>query len=113
MIEDKFLEKLIKDPSLIAKQEFEMISEILDKAKNIFSKENLLLEFDVEEDKEIYVLGDIHGNLDTLLKFIDIINEKKPNLIISLGDIPSLLRVAITFPTTALELAFPLNCTAF
>ena len=88
MIENSFLQNLINKPDVISKLKFEEISDILAKAKEIFEKENRLLEFETSKpDDEIYVLGDIHGNLQTLMKLIEIINENKPKLVISLGDI--------------------------
>ena len=88
MIEHTFLKELINNPILLSDLKFEDISEILHNAKDFFEKENLLLEFNLKDkDKEIYVIGDIHGNLDTLLKFIEIINENNPEVVIFLGDI--------------------------
>jgi len=88
LIENSFLQNLINKPDVISKLKFEEISDILAKAKEIFEKENRLLEFETSKpDDEIYVLGDIHGNLQTLMKLIEIINENKPKLVISLGDI--------------------------
>jgi len=87
MIENSFLQELIEKPAQISKLNFEDISKILAKAKNIFERENLLLEFSVTESDEIYVLGDIHGNLESLMKLIEVIDENKPRLVISLGDI--------------------------
>ncbi len=82
-----FLQNLIKKPKIISKLEFKDISKILIEARNIFENENLLLEFNVEKSDEIYVIGDIHGNLETLTRLIEIIDEKNPRFIISLGDI--------------------------
>lgn len=88
MIEKAYLQELIEKPEIISKLSFEEISNILMEAKCIFEEENLLLEFDFSNKKdEVYVIGDIHGNLKSLIKLIDIFNENKPKLIISLGDI--------------------------
>lgn len=100
MIESSLLQSIIKNPDLISKLKFEYISKILKISKKIFENENLLLKFNVEESDEIYVLGDIHGNLKTLMKLIELINENKPKLVISLGDIvdrgPNQLECLIT-----------------
>jgi serine/threonine-protein phosphatase PP1 catalytic subunit len=64
-----------------------MISEILAQSRDIFKNEPLLLEFELENSEQILVLGDIHGNLQTLMKLIDLINKENPKFIISLGDI--------------------------
>lgn len=87
MIENSFLQELIEKPAQISKLNFDDISKILARAKSIFESENLLLEFSIGESDEIYVLGDIHGNLQTLMELLEIIEENKPKLVISLGDI--------------------------
>jgi serine/threonine-protein phosphatase PP1 catalytic subunit len=88
LIEHTFLEELVKNPLSISDLKFDDISKILHYAKDIFEQENLLLEFNYKDkDKEIYVIGDIHGNLDILLKLIEIINNNNPELVIFLGDI--------------------------
>ncbi|MFW9882166.1 MAG: metallophosphoesterase [Candidatus Thorarchaeota archaeon] len=88
MIEKAHLKELINNPLLISDLRFDDISKILHNAKDIFEKENLLLEFNLKDnDKEIYVIGDIHGNLDSLLKLLEIINENHPEVVIFLGDI--------------------------
>jgi len=88
LIEHAFLKELINNPFLLSDLRFDDISKILQNAKDFFEKENLLLEFNLKDkDKEIYVIGDIHGNLDTLLKLIEIINKNNPEVVIFLGDI--------------------------
>lgn len=88
MVEWELLKELIKNPFLVSDLGFDDISKILQDVKGIFEKENLLLEFNLKDiDKEIYVIGDIHGNLDTLLKLNKIIEENKPEIVIFLGDI--------------------------
>lgn len=88
MIEKSFLNELIKDPNKISELKFHYISLILDEAEEIFKEEKLLLEFNLDDSKsEIYVIGDIHGNLDTLLRLIEIIGKKNPEIVIFLGDI--------------------------
>lgn len=88
LVNNSFLNDLINKPQRIAKLNFDNISKILETAIDILKEENLLLEFSVnEQTEEVYVIGDIHGNLDTLLKLIEIINKNNPNLVIFLGDI--------------------------
>ncbi len=88
MIEHAFLKELINNPFLLSDLRFDDILKILQNAKDFFEKENLLLEFNLKDkDKEIYVIGDIHGNLDTLLKLIEVINKNNPEVVIFLGDI--------------------------
>lgn len=81
------LQKLINNPDSISKLNFETISEILVQSRDIFKNEPLLLEFNLENSEEIIVIGDIHGNMQTLMKLIEIFNKEKPKFIISLGDI--------------------------
>ena len=69
------------------KLEYEVIYTILSEARKIFGEENLLLEFSNDNEKPIYIIGDIHGNLDSLLKLIDLFKLNKPQLVIFLGDI--------------------------
>lgn len=88
MIDNNFLESLIEKPKKISNLRFEDISKILKEAKDIFKEENLLLEFKIDKSSEdIYVIGDIHGNLQSLLNILGIIKKNKPKIIIFLGDI--------------------------
>ncbi|MBY8992839.1 MAG: hypothetical protein KGD58_19000, partial [Candidatus Lokiarchaeota archaeon] len=68
MIETSFLQGLIENPEKISNLDIENITEILLEAKNIFEDDTLLLEFDMGGTEEVYVIGDIHGNLVSLLK---------------------------------------------
>ena len=88
MIEKPFLNNIIKEPYNISKLDFHYISQILRKAEEIFKEEKLLLEFNLDDsESEVWVIGDIHGNLETLQRLIEIIDEKKPEFVIFLGDI--------------------------
>ncbi len=86
MIDKPFLNNIIKEPYKISKLDFHYISQILRKAEEIFKEEKLLLEFNLDDSKsEVWVIGDIHGNLETLQRLIEIIDEKKPEFVIFLG----------------------------
>jgi serine/threonine-protein phosphatase PP1 catalytic subunit len=88
LIEKSFLKELINDPIRLSDLGFDEVRKILKNAKKTFENENLLLEFNLQNsDKELYVIGDIHGNLETLLELYDIIDKNKPELVIFLGDI--------------------------
>ena len=88
LTDSSFLNDIINNPYKISELEFDNISKIFKTAKNIFDEEYLLLEFNIKENvEEVYVIGDIHGNLNTLMKLIDIINKNSPKLVIFLGDI--------------------------
>ncbi|MFW9820053.1 MAG: metallophosphoesterase [Candidatus Thorarchaeota archaeon] len=88
MIENSFFLDLIKNPQSISKLKFDNISRILKTVKKIFEKENLLLELNVNNKTDlVYVIGDIHGNLETLIELIKIIDKNNPAIVIFLGDI--------------------------
>ena len=87
MIDGSLLHKLLKNPEEISKLTLENISQILREARRLFENESLLLEFTIGKNEEIYVLGDIHGNMQSLLKLIELINKNNPKLVIFLGDI--------------------------
>lgn len=87
MIDGTLLQNLIKKPEEISKLNLDDISQIMREARSLFENENLLLEFNIGENEEIYVLGDIHGNMQSLLKLMELINKNNPKLVIFLGDI--------------------------
>ena len=87
MIETSFLQCLIQNPEKISNLSIEKITEILNRAKSILEEDNLLLEFNMGSIEEVYVIGDIHGNLSSLLKLYKIIIDKTPNKVLFLGDI--------------------------
>ena len=87
MIETSFLQCLLQNPEKISNLSIEKITEILNRAKSILEEDNLLLEFNMGNIEEVYVIGDIHGNLSSLLKLYEIIIDKTPNKVLFLGDI--------------------------
>ncbi|MHA2008902.1 MAG: metallophosphoesterase [Promethearchaeota archaeon] len=88
MIDHTFLKNLINKPVSLSDLDFDQISNILESATKLFENENLLLEFNLEgKGKKIYVIGDIHGNLETLIKILEMIDSNNPDVVIFLGDI--------------------------
>ncbi|MFX1494658.1 MAG: metallophosphoesterase [Promethearchaeota archaeon] len=88
MIGKSYLKNLIKKPNTISNLKYEELSNIFQDAKSYFEEENLLLEFRLDgNEEEVYIIGDIHGNLQSLVKLIEIIEKKNPKLVIFLGDI--------------------------
>jgi len=88
LIEETFLRSLIEQPNEIGNLYFSKISLILHEAENIFDRENLLLEINtLDLNEEIYIIGDIHGNLQSLLKINELIKGRNPKYVIFLGDI--------------------------
>jgi len=87
MINSK-LQKLIERPELILKLQFSDISEILNNARDILREEYLLMNLELKSSEEkVYVIGDLHGNLQTLKKILEIINKNNPRYILFLGDL--------------------------
>jgi serine/threonine-protein phosphatase PP1 catalytic subunit len=112
LIENSLLLDLIKNPQRISNLKFDNISKILTVVKLIFEEENILLEINVNPNTEsVYVIGDIHGDLETLMELIKIINKDKPKLVIFLGDIvdrgPKQLECLLMI--FALKILFPLK----
>ena len=82
------LKELIKNPLEISKLNHETVISILDEGKKALSNEFLLLEFPNQVlDNEIYIIGDIHGNLKSLTELIQLFKVNNPNLVIFLGDL--------------------------
>ena len=88
MVDRTFLQDLIQNPKKITKLEFSQIEEIFDKTQQIISNEQIILDLNIKDKNEFsYVIGDIHGNLSSLLYFIEKIEKFQPNFVIFLGDI--------------------------
>ncbi|TXT58778.1 MAG: Serine/threonine-protein phosphatase 1 [Promethearchaeota archaeon] len=81
------LKSILKKPKKISNIDYDEISDIISEAIDIFEKEELLLELNTENDENSIVIGDIHGNLESLLKIYEIIKKQDPTYIIFLGDI--------------------------
>ena len=83
-----FLNDIIANPYKISELEFHTISQVLSKAVDILKEETLLLELRVKDiNKEVFVIGDLHGNMKSLLKIIKNIEQTNPKYVIFLGDI--------------------------
>lgn len=87
MIDDIFLKKLIEEPQKILSLEFKTIKDIIGEATDIAEKEYRLLKIDTTKKEEIFIFGDIHGKLSSLKLILKEIQKRKPEYIISLGDI--------------------------
>ena len=88
MIEKELLTNIIADPYKISELEFHDISQILYEAENILKEEGLLLELNVDDFQgEVFVIGDIHGNMKSLQRLFEIFDKVKPKFVIFLGDI--------------------------
>lgn len=88
MIEDNLLNELINQPGRISNLDINRVSKIFQMAKEIFKDESLLLDMSTDNsDEEIMVIGDIHGNLDSLRELINYIEQNDPKYVLFLGDI--------------------------
>ncbi len=88
LIEKSVLYDIINQSQKISALKFNIISNILKTVKNILEDENLILELNFKENvEEVYVIGDIHGDLESLTRLIEIINHNNPKIVIFLGDI--------------------------
>jgi len=88
MPNENIMNDIIANPYKISELEFHKISQILNKAEDILKEETLVMELNAENfGSETFVIGDIHGNLESLLKIIKIIERANPRYVIFLGDI--------------------------
>ncbi len=82
------LKELTADPTLISKLSYEEIDKILQLFKEKIEQDNYRLNLSLEANgEEIFVIGDIHGNISSLSRLIREIENKKPKHVIFLGDI--------------------------
>ncbi|TXT63593.1 MAG: Serine/threonine-protein phosphatase 1 [Promethearchaeota archaeon] len=86
MVEKSFLQKIMKSPERISQFGFNKISSILKDAKALFEEESLILNL-YAPDSDVFVIGDLHGNLESLQRIHAIIQEKNPKYVVFLGDI--------------------------
>ena len=88
MIEQSFLNKIIKNPYLIAKLNFNQLILVFSEAVKLFREENIILELTKENLRDtVIVIGDLHGDLISLMRLIELIKLENPKYVIFLGDI--------------------------
>ncbi|MBD3197717.1 MAG: hypothetical protein GF317_21880 [Candidatus Lokiarchaeota archaeon] len=88
MNKPEFLTKLIEKPKKISNLNYDQVSDIFSKSFQLFKEEDLLLELNkTDEESKILVIGDIHGNLNSLLSFVSLIEREEPEHILFLGDL--------------------------
>jgi len=88
LIEQSFLNKIIKNPYLIAKLDFDQLSLVFREAVKLFREETILLELKKENPQEkTIVIGDLHGDLISLMRLLEVIKLENPKYVIFLGDI--------------------------
>jgi len=88
LIEQSFLNKIIKYPYEIPKLNFNQLILVFREAVKIFREETLILELKkVRPQDKVIVIGDIHGDLISLMRLLEIIKQENPKYVIFLGDI--------------------------
>ena len=110
MVEKSWLNKLIQNPFLISSLKFEEIYPILFRVHEIFKEENFIIELDLNSSEDFgYVIGDIHGNLNSINYFTKLIQENNPKFVIFLGDIVDrgLNQLECLIVVLALKILFP------
>ncbi|MBY9020102.1 MAG: metallophosphoesterase [Candidatus Lokiarchaeota archaeon] len=88
MIEKSFLNKIIENPYSIAELNYNQLILVFREAVKLFREETTILEFtkNYQQDK-IIVIGDLHGDLKSLMRLVEIIRLENPKYVIFLGDI--------------------------
>ena len=88
MIEQSFLNKIIKNPYTITKLKFNRLILVFREALKLFREETIILELNKEyQQGKVIVIGDLHGDLISLMKIVEIIKLENPKYVIFLGDI--------------------------
>ena len=88
MIEQSFLNNIIKNPYLITKLDFDQLNLVFREAVKLFREETIILELKQKYPHEkVIVIGDLHGDLKSLMRLVEIIKPENPKYVIFLGDI--------------------------
>jgi len=88
LIEQSFLNRLIENPYLITKLNFKKLILVFREAVKLFREETLILELTKEHPQDkVMVIGDLHGDLKSLTKLMEIIKKENSKYVIFLGDI--------------------------
>ena len=88
MIEKSFLNRIIEYPYKIATLNFNQLILVFSEAVKLFREESIILELKKENPQDkVIVIGDLHGDLKSLMRLLEIINLENPKYIIFLGDI--------------------------
>ncbi|MHA1193026.1 MAG: metallophosphoesterase, partial [Promethearchaeota archaeon] len=110
MVDKSWLIKLVQNPFLISSLKFEEIYPILFRVYEIFREENFIIELNSNNSEDFgYVIGDIHGNLNSINYYTKLIQDNNPKFVVFLGDIvdrgPYQLECLIV--VLALKILFP------
>ncbi|MHA1105614.1 MAG: metallophosphoesterase [Promethearchaeota archaeon] len=110
MVDKSWLSKLVQNPFLISSLRFEEIYSIIFRVYEIFKEENFIIELNPNSSEDFgYVIGDIHGNLNSINYYTKLIQDNNPKFVVFLGDIvdrgPYQLECLIV--VLALKILFP------
>jgi len=87
LIEQSFLNRLIENPYLITKLNFKKLILVFREAVKLFREETLILELTKEHPQDkVMVIGDLHGDLKSLTKLMEIIKKENSKYVIFLGE---------------------------
>lgn len=82
------IKKILQSPFSVKEISFNDFIDIIEKSKIIFEKEPYVLKLNASSPQEkILIIGDIHGNLPSLVKIKEKIDKIKPEIVLFLGDI--------------------------
>jgi len=82
------IKKILQSPFSVKEISFSDFIDIIKKSKIIFEKEPYVLKLNASSPQEkILIIGDIHGNLHSLVKIKEKIDKIKPEMVLFLGDI--------------------------
>lgn len=88
MIEKSFLNSIIENPYLTTKLNFSQLVSVFREAVELFREETIILELKKENPQDrVIVIGDLHGDLISLIRLVEIINLENPKYVLFLGDI--------------------------
>ncbi|MHA1669428.1 MAG: metallophosphoesterase [Promethearchaeota archaeon] len=110
MDDKSWLIKLVQNPNLISSLKFKEIYQILLRAYGIFKEENFIIKSNLNNSNDFgYVIGDIHGNLNSLNYFTKLIQATNPKFVVFLGDIVDrgLYQFECLIVVLALKILFP------
>jgi len=83
----KLFLKIKNKPEIISKLTFNDVINVIETSRSIFRRESLIQNIKLLENEKACIIGDIHGNLESLKYLLSIIEENKPKHVIFLGDI--------------------------
>ena len=87
MIDKSWLMTLVKSPYKISSLKSKEFKSIFEEVHEILKNERIIIEISQQENDVGYVIGDLHGNLQSLIFLVKLILKTHPNYVIFLGDL--------------------------